>query len=381
MEHQLCVAGYSSRLGIDLNALRANYSTIAQRVAPARCGAVVKANAYGVGVATVAPLLYREGCRAFFVAHLCEAGPLSHVIGPDADIFILNGLPPGSEATCAEAGYIPVLNAQSQVDQWRRFAQSHGTPLAAALQIDSGMSRLGLSPAAAIALAQDSDLSRTLDLRLIMTHLACADEPERPVNATQRACFQAVRDEFPTVPASLANSGGAFLSGDYHFDLARPGIALYGVEPAPDADGLQPLIHLDARILQIRDVDPGTGVGYGLSYIAPAPRRLATLALGYADGWPRSLSGVGAAWHQGVRLPIVGRISMDSLSIDISALPASALAEGDFVELIGPSQSLATVAREAGTIAYELLTRLGQRHARIIMDGDRVSVAPPGENI
>jgi alanine racemase len=369
----------SSRLTIDLDAIRANYRLIADRVAPAESGAVIKANAYGLGVAKVGPALEREGCRTFFVAQLCEAEELARWIAPSNIIFILNGLDPGSEAACAAHGFIPVLNSQSQVGRWRALARAQGTELPAALQIDSGMSRLGLTPDAAITLAGDPDLADKIDLRLIMTHLACADEPDSAANAQQLSRFLTVRSHFPGIPASIANSGGAFLPGQFHLDLARPGIALFGVDPGAEDQGLRPVVALEARILQIRNVEQGTGVGYGLTYVAPGPRRLATIAIGYADGWPRSLSGVGAAWHDGVRLPIAGRVSMDSITIDISALPEGALAEGDFVELIGPSQSPADVARDAGTIGYEILTQLGARHARIVIEGDASDVALPGE--
>jgi len=373
------VEACSSRLVIDLDALRANYRTLAARVAPARCGAVVKANAYGLGVARVGAALHREGCRSFFVAQLCEAGLLARATRSDATIFILNGLDPGSEAPCVAADAIPVLNSPSQVARWRAHARALGRPLPAALQVDSGMSRLGLSVVDAVALAADPMLSCDLDLRLLMTHLACADEPGRAANADQLAVFRAIAAHFPHVPVSIANSGGIFLPADFHGDLARPGVALFGVDPGPHAQRLRPVVRLDARVLQIRSVAAGTGVGYGLDHVAAAPQRLATIALGYADGWPRCLGGVGAAWHRGARLPIVGRVSMDSLTIDIGALAEGDLAEGDFVELLGPSQSLADVARDAGTIAYEILTRLGARHARIhVEDGTADAVLPGG---
>ncbi|WP_373492276.1 alanine racemase [Parasphingorhabdus sp.] len=368
----------SSRLCIDLDGIRANYRILANQVAPALCGGVIKANAYGLGVTNVGPALYREGCRHFFVAHLNEAGPLARVIGPDAAIFILNGLNPGDEAICAEQGAIPVLSSLSQVDRWRQFARTIKTPLTAALQVDSGMSRLGLSPAAAIAIARDANLSNEIDLRLIMTHLACADEPSHAANKAQLESFRIVHAHFPNITTSVANSGAAFLSHEFHGDIARPGIALFGVCPKTHTDGLHPVVRLDARILQIRKVEPGIGVGYGLTYIVPTPSRLATIAIGYADGWPRSLSNMGAAWHRGERLPILGRVSMDSLTVDITVLPANTLAEGDFVELLGPSQSLADVARDAGTIPYEILSRMGPRHGRIfINDG----IAAPGAEI
>ena len=371
----------SSRLEIDLDALRSNYRTLAARVAPARCGAVVKANAYGLGVAYAAPALYREGCRSFFVAQLCEAGALARSIGDGPEIFILNGLDPGSESECAERGFLPVLNSLSQLERWRALARTRGCALPAALQVDSGMSRLGLPRAAAIALAADASLAREVDLRLLMTHLACADQPERPANADQLAAFASVSAHFPAVPRSIANSGGALLTRDYHGNLARPGIALYGVDPGPVAAGLRPVVRLAARVMQIRMIDAGTGVGYGLDHVAAAHQRIATIALGYADGWPRNLGGVGAAWHRGIRLPIIGRVSMDSLTVDISALPENALAEGNFVEFLGPSQSLDDVARDAGTIAYEILTRIGARHTRIFVEDGVAQTIAAGESL
>ncbi|WP_447763462.1 alanine racemase [Sphingopyxis panaciterrae] len=368
MGHSDMISAGSSYLRIDLGALRANYRLIRAQVSPARCAAVVKADGYGLGAAEVGAALYDEGCRSFFVAQLCEAGPLARAIGPGCTIFILNGVDPGSETLCADSGFIPVLSSMRQVERWRQFAAVRRQWLGAALQIDSGMSRLGLSPADAIALAGDAAFLRSVDLKLTMTHLACADDNAHPANDSQLANFRSASAAHPLVPASIANSGGAFLGSGFHLDLARPGVSLFGVAPTEDVAGLQPVVSLDARVLQIRDIEAGTGVGYGLDYIAPAGRRIATIAVGYADGWPRNLGGVGAAWHDGTRLPIVGRVSMDSMTVDISALPAAALAEGDFVELIGPSQSLADIARDAGTIAYEILTRLGPRHARAFID-------------
>lgn len=368
MVSEVCQTG-SSRLTIDLDAIRANYRLIAARVAPAACAAVVKADAYGLGAAQVAPALREAGCRIFFVAQLVEAITLREALGPDSDILILNGLDPGCETPCAELGFVPVLNSTSQVERWRRHARERGVALPAALQVDSGMSRLGLDMDAATALSGDATFAREVSLRLVMTHLACADEPGNPANDAQRARFEHARALFPGVPASIANSGGAFLPATYHGDVARPGIALYGAPPSPLAIGLRMVATLSARIIQIRDIAAGTGVGYGLDYIAEERRRIATIGIGYADGWPRHLSGHGAAWHQRRRLPIVGRVSMDSMTIDISSLPDHALAEGDFVELLGPSQSLDDVAADAGTISYEILTQLGRRHSRRYVDG------------
>ncbi len=377
MARMTCPA-YSSVLTINLGAIAANYRVIAGQVSPARCAAVVKADAYGLGIGKVAPVLRDAGCTSFFVAHLSEAIVLREVIGPDGDIFVLNGIDPGCEDLCAARGFVPVLNSASQVTRWRDAARAQGRALTAALQIDSGMSRLGITPGMAADLARDSDFATDVALRLLMTHLACADQPSDPTNARQRESFLSVRRLFPDMPASIANSGGAFLAPGFGLDLVRPGIALYGVAPNECTEGLRPVVRLDARILQIREIDAGTGVGYGLDYIALDRRRLATIAIGYADGWPRSLGGAGAAWFSGKRLPIVGRVSMDSLTIDISALPPEAVAEGGFVELIGPSQSLEDVARDAGTIAYEILTRLGPRHERLYVGDDHPGASSSG---
>ncbi len=364
--------GFSSRLTVDLGAIGANYRTVAARAAPAACGAVVKANAYGLGVARVGPALRRAGCETFFVAHLAEADELERAIGAGdaATIFVLNGLAPGSEALCAERGFLPVLSAPDQIERWRALGRARGRPLPAALQVDSGMSRLGVDAGLAARLAADPDLTGEAALRLVMTHLACADVPDQAANRDQLDQFREIRALFPDVPASIANSGGVFLSPDFRCDLVRPGIALWGVAPNPAAPPLRPVARLDARVLQIHRIAPGTGVGYGLDYRATSPRRIATIGIGYGDGWPRRLGGRGAAWFDGQRLPIIGRVSMDSLTIDASDLPDEMLAEGDLVELIGPSQSLEDVARDAGTIAYEILTSLGARHRRVYVEDD-----------
>ncbi len=370
---------HSSCLIIDNDAIAANFQNLAMRVAPATCGAVVKADGYGLGAANVASALLHAGCRSFFVARLSEAERLRRTLGPGCDIMILNGLDPGSEATCSDAGFIPALNSSAQLAAWRACARSAGRPLPAAVQVDTGMSRLGLSPEAALTAARDPGFSEQVDLRLLITHLACGDEPARDVNIDQLRRFEAVAAHFRGIPKSIANSAGAFLSPDFHCDLVRAGIALFGVAPVASVTNLRPAVRLEARILQIRTIEAGAGVGYGLDHVAATPQRLATIATGYADGWPRSLGGKGAAWCRGVRLPIVGRISMDSLTVDIGGLAEEDISEGDFVELLGPSQSIADVARDAGTIGYEILTALGKRHARFIIENGRMRNLHDGE--
>lgn len=360
--------GLGGRLTIDLSALATNYRHIAARTSPSRAAAVVKADAYGLGAERVAPMLAAMGCRDFFVAHLAEAIPLLPLLPPDARLFILNGLAPGTEQLCADAGAIPVLNAPDQAARWRALAAQRGVRLPAAVQVDSGMSRLGLTADEAAALAASPDFAAHVDPVLVMSHLACADTPDHGANAAQHRAFTALADRFPGVPRALANSGGAFLPSGFHGDLVRPGIALYGGAPFDGDNPMRAVVSLDARVIQTRTVAPGTGVGYGLSFTALSQTRLATIAVGYADGLPRALGNRGAAWFKGVRLPIAGRVSMDSISLDISALPEGALQPGDWVELIGPHQSLDRLAADAGTISYEILTSLGSRYERHYLD-------------
>lgn len=352
-------------LTIDLAALAANYRTLCQRVAPGRCAAVVKADAYGLGAAHVVPALMAAGCRDFFVAQLAEALALKPLLDTERRLFVLNGLQPGAEGICAEAGIIPVLNSLEQVANWAGLARSRGAELPALLQFDTGMSRLGLSGDEAAVLAAEPARLAGVRVLHLMSHLASADEPGNAQNADQLAAMLRLATTFPGIELCFANSGGIFLGADYHGALARPGIALYGGAAAGGADEMAPVVRLEVRVVQTRTVPAGTRVGYGGTHVTTSGRRLATVAAGYADGLPRSLSDRGAAFHDGVRLPVVGRVSMDSLTLDISALPPDALRLGSLVELIGPHQTLEDIAAAAGTISYEILTRLGQRYHRM----------------
>jgi alanine racemase len=364
------LAAAGGLLTIDLAAIQHNYATLAAAVAPARCSAVVKADAYGLGAGQVAPALYRQGCRDFFVAHLGEALTLRPLLAADATIAILNGFQPGAEAACAGADLVPVLNSLDQYERWATEASRQRRRLPAILQLDSGMSRLGVPPDDLDALLAMHARQDGVALRLVMSHLACADEPDHPQNCRQRDTFHALLARVPDLQVSFANSGGILLGPGYHHDLARPGIALYGVNPDPAHPvPLKSVLTLDARVIQVRTIPAGTAVGYGASFVAAGPMRIATIAVGYADGWPRHLGNRGAAFFGAVRLPIVGRVSMDSITLDVTSLPNGALTLGSRVELIGPHQSLDDVARDADTIAYEILTRLGPRYARTYSDG------------
>ncbi|MET0367875.1 MAG: alanine racemase [Methylobacterium sp.] len=351
-------------LGIDLGALRDNYRLLARRAGPAACAAVVKADAYGLGVARVAPVLAEAGCRQFFVAQVGEGVSLRAILGPGPAIGILNGTTPGSEAACAASDLVPVLNDGAQREAWVGLARHLGRRLPAILQVDSGMTRFGFDPAEALALLDDPDAFAGLTLTLVMSHLACADTPEHPANAAQLAAFSAVRARLPRVPASLAASSGIVLGPDFHFDMVRPGAALYGIAPQPGRDNpMRPVVSLRARVMQLRAVPAGTPVGYGHAGVTARDSRLATVAVGYADGFPRGTEGA-AGFLAGVRLPLVGRVSMDSLVLDATDLPPGAIGPGALVDLIGPEQGVDALAAASGTIGYEVLTRLGQRFHR-----------------
>lgn len=357
------IAGATLRISLD--ALAANYRIIQARVAPARVAGVVKADGYGLGAAQVAAALAAAGCRDFFVAQLGEAVALRPSLPPDAALYVLNGFQPGAEAIGERIGAIPVLNALHQIERWSALAISTGRRLPGVVQVDSGMSRLGLPPAEVETLRAESHRLDGIDLRLVMSHLACADEEQAKANIAQSEAFEMLSAAFPGIPRSLDNSGGAFLPRPGHFDLVRAGIALYGGAPQMgEANPMHPVVTLEARIVQVRAIAAGTGVGYGLTSVADHDRRIATIAVGYADGWPRHLSNRGSAFIAGIRVPIAGRVSMDSITLDVTDVPDEALAPGAPVELLGPHQSIDDVAADAGTISYEILTQLGHRYAR-----------------
>jgi len=360
----------NARLTVDLGALIGNYRALQAAAAPADVAAVVKADAYGLGAGPVSRTLYKAGCRHFFTAQFGEALALRPELPADARFYVLNGLWPGDEALAAEAGIIPVLNTLEQVAAWRALAAVRGR-LPAVVQVDSGMSRLGLSAHDVSRLAEDPELLAGLAVHYVMTHMACADTPDSPWNATQIATFQALASQLPRAPWSFANSAATLTWPQRKGDLVRAGIGLYGGSPlAEGGNPMRPVVSLSARVLQVREIPPKAGVGYGMTWVASAPTRIATLAVGYADGWPRLLSGRGAAFFQGRPLPIVGRVSMDSMMVDVTALPPSTVAAGDFLELIGPNQTLEDVAALAGTISYEILTGLGGRLVRTYAGAD-----------
>ncbi|MFB9949271.1 alanine racemase [Rhizobium puerariae] len=357
--------GASGRLTIDLAAICRNYGKLAAMLAPAKTGAVVKADAYGLGAGRVGSALLAAGCRDFFVAHFGEAMKLKPHLRDAGRIFVLNGLQPGSEAACAQAGIGPVLNSIEQLRRWRSAARNCGRVLPAVLQFDTGMSRLGIPPEERPLLRRELEGCGEIEILCVMSHLACADDADSRQNADQLAEMRKIAAEFPGFDVCFANSGGIFLGAEYHHVLARPGIALYGGAPSGGgANPMEPVVRLDVAVIQTRTVAAGIPVGYGGTHVTSGETRLATIAAGYADGLLRSLSSRGAVYYDGIRLPVVGRVSMDSMTVDITALPPGTLSLGSLVEVVGPHQTLEDLAEAAGTIAYEILTGLGHRYQR-----------------
>ena len=362
-------------LEIDLGAIVANWSLVAAKAAPAECAAVVKANGYGLGADRVANALVTAGCRLFFVATLDEGIALRRALGSDVEIAVLNGPLPGTAADFVAEALIPVLNEPGQVEAWRQLAEQHGGA-PAMLHADTGMSRLGLTEREFTMFADDPARWKAIDWRALMSHLACADTPEHVLNETQRRRFAAVRQRMPGVPASLAASSGIFLGPKYHSDLVRPGAALYGVNPQPGRPNpLRPVVRLGGKIVQIREIDRGESVGYGAAHLMKAPGRVATVAVGYADGWLRSLSRRGCGNIAGVRIPLLGRISMDLTIFDVSAIDPALAHPGATIELLGDAYGVDDAAADAGTIGYEILTSLGARYHRIYRDS--IGANPP----
>lgn len=362
-------------LTIDLDAAARNYRQLRARLTNAECAAVVKADAYGLGMDRLAPVFARAGAKSFFVATIDEGIRLRAILDdsghPECTIYVLNGPLPGTEADLIAARLIPSLNSLGDLDLWAAAGRQRGVRLPAALQVDTGMSRLGLPDDELATLAESPERLEGIQLQLVLSHLACADMPDDAGNPAQRDRFRAALDALPKAPASLANSSGIFLGHDYHFDLARPGVALYGVNPTPGRDNpMERVVTLQARVLQVRQIDAHRGVGYGATFRAAGPTRIATIAAGYADGYLRHLSNRGRVAIGGRLAPVAGRVSMDSITVDVTALPHDAVKPGDFVELIGDSHDQDALAEEAGTIGYEILTALGARYQRVYRGGD-----------
>jgi alanine racemase len=361
-------------LTIDLSALVANYRRLAALSAPAECGAVVKADAYGLGMAACAPALAQAGCKTFFVATIAEAVDLRALL-PEVTIYVFDGLLPGTHPIFQAYGLRPVLNSAEEIAEWAAFCSATGARLPAAVHIDTGMNRLGLSRAEVEAVATATHPLGAFELALVMSHLACADEPEHPKSAAQRLAFEALRRLLPEALASLANSGGILLGPAYHYDLVRPGIALYGGKAqVNDPNHFARVVHLAGRILQVRDVPAGESVGYGARRTLKRPSRIAVVAVGYADGLFRALSvdderpGM-SVYIESHPAPLLGRVSMDLITVDVTGIPPDVARRGALVELIGDNIAPHEFAAHAGTIDYEVLTSLGARALRRYIGG------------
>lgn len=366
-------------LTIDLSAVQANWRSIKARVgAQVSAGAVIKADAYGLGAAQVGPALYRAGCRDFFVASLAEAREAQGYLPQDASLIVLGGAQPGDEAEFIARGLTPVLFSWSALERWRRACRAAGGPHSSALKVDTGMHRLGLAPAELDRLLLEPAYLHECGVRLVMSHLACADEPEHPLNREQLHRFQTAADRLlvhlPNVVLSLANSSGVFLGPQWHYDLVRTGAFMYGFNPQPGRvdvwapDLVHPVLQLDLPVLQVREIGHGGTVGYGASAPVEPQARLAVVAGGYADGINRLLGrqAIGIVGEHSAR--VVGRISMDLTIFDISQLPADEAPA--WIQVLNRELTVNHLSQNAGALGYEVLTSLGGRYQRRYLGGE-----------
>jgi alanine racemase len=370
-------------LTVDLGAIAANWRGLRDSGRaggrPVDCAAVLKADAYGTGATVIGPRLAREGCRLFFVAHIEEGVALRRVL-PDLPIYVLNGLLPGTEGDFVEHALTPVLNHLGQLNAWRAAAQRFNRPLDAVIHVDTGMHRLGFGAEETQVLVNERGRLRGLRLALLMSHLVVSEEPDNPINGEQLGRFRTFLKSMPGAPASLANSSGIFLGPDYHFDLLRPGAALYGINPLPGKPNpMLPTVTLGARILQTRRIDALQTVGYGAAWRSARPSRVATIALGYADGYFRTLINRTHVQLSGHRVSVIGRISMDLVTIDVTDVPEALSQPGALVEILGPHMTADDLAEHARTNAYEIMTALGHRYARVYLDRPVETLSDNGE--
>jgi alanine racemase len=356
-------------LTIDLAAIEANWSVLAGTTLPVECAAVVKGDAYGCGLEPVTRMLSRAGCRTFFVADVAE-GRRARAIAPDATIYVLNGLIPGSAPAFARDCLQPVINSTVELAEWDAFVAINKWRGGAALHVDTGMNRLGITVDEAVAIAPRLQ-SENHGFTLLMSHLACAESPDHPMNDRQVRLFREIRILYRGLASSLANSSGIFLGGTVYCDLVRPGIALYGGNPTPGKrNPMRPAVELKGRIIQVRAVGKGETIGYGAAFTAGRPSRVAIVAVGYADGFLRSAAaarGKPAAEVivAGRRCPLAGRVSMDLIAVDVTDLAEGTARRGDLATLIGDGLSVDDLAAGMGTIGYEVLTNLGRRYHRV----------------
>jgi len=360
-------------LSIDLDAIEANWKKLAGTTVPVECAAVVKGDGYGCGLEPVTRKLAKAGCRTFFVADVAE-GRRVRAIAPEATIYVLNGIMPGSAQAFADDSLRPVINSTTELAEWDAFVAGRNWRGGAALHVDTGMNRTGIAVEEAVALASRIQ-SENHGFTLLMSHLACAETPHHPMNDRQIRLFREIRILYRGVSSSLANSSGIFLGGTIYCDLVRPGVALYGANPTPAGKNpMRPVIELKARIIQVRTISKGDTVGYGAAWTAARTTRVAIVAVGYADGFLRSAGAAkGKAAAEvivaGKRCPVVGRVSMDLFGVDVSDLAEGSARRGELATLIGDGMSVDDLAAGMGTIGYEVLTNLGRRYHRVYKGG------------
>ena len=358
---------------IDLGAVTANYRRLRERVGGKPVAAAVKADAYGLGMTQIAPVLAKAGCDFFYVAYPEEAMQLRAILGPAGMIAVLHGVAAQNYGAIAGRNIIPVINHLDDLRAWHRAAQERAAAIPVIVQLDTGMNRLGLGADEVARLLAHPEWLDGLQVKYWLSHLACADEPAHPMNARQLGVFSQYLIKLPPAPLSLANSSGIFLGPSYHFDQVRAGAALYGINPTPEQPNpMQPVAQLAAPIIQIRTLTPRSQVGYGASWRSDRLGKAAILPVGYADGFARSLGNRGVAHIQGHVAPIIGRISMDLLAVDVTDVPEQVYRLGAMAALIGADQSVDAVAKLAGTIGYEILTQLGRRYQRVYQGNNDV---------
>ncbi|MEO9530447.1 alanine racemase [Roseibium sp.] len=362
---------YGGRLTIDLEAIADNWSFLDSKTdARTECAAAIKADAYGTGQDRVAPALFAAGCRTFFAAVPTEAIELRRLL-PDAVIYVLDGLFPGTAEHFLEHRLRPVLGSLEELAEWSDLCKAAGQSFPAAVHVDTGIHRLGLSAAQFADVMTDKAFLGPFEASLVMSHLACGSAPDHPMNRHQLDRFRQITAPVPHIPKSLANSAGILMGPDFHFDLVRPGIALYGGKPLDNApNAMKPVARVEARIMILRDVPQGDTIGYGATQTAPRPLKNAVVAAGYADGMLRRASSSdgrpgGFGMIGGHRAPILGRISMDMITLDVTDVPPALLARGALVEMLGPDVAASDLAAYAETIDYEYLTSLGRRFERV----------------
>ena len=369
-------APVSNRLVVDLGALRDNFRALAARAPAAECAGVVKADAYGLGLEPVARTLVRAGARTFFTAFTSEAVGLRALL-PDAGIFVLSPSLESDAAALLREKLVPCLYDRAGVAAWSALGAARGVPVPAAIHLETGINRLGMSEGEARALGREWRPDGGLDLRLVMSHLANADDPKAPSNRIQLERFRVLRSLFPRVPASLANSAGVLLGPEYHFDLMRPGISLFGHDPhyRDTAPRVRPVATFEARLAQVKHLRAGESVGYGATFTCPHAMRIGVVLAGYADGLPRRMSSAEGKSPLRLslgphRVPVLGRVSMDMTVVDLSEVPESEAPPGTMLEVFGSSVSIESVAERAGTIPNETLTGIGRRVPRVYVNED-----------